>query len=451
MTNAVPPATPTSPAPRSALPPDDAQRTALHDEVHARPAARIRLPAFVVYVAVLNEGITREQEWQHLRQLPGQEDLQLAQMSANFLRLRFPTHTLKWERHTEFTRYSIVQAVPDGALTGDSNEADILRALVVDPAWLASIPGRTVAAIMMAMVHGDVEDPAAMREIAGPWFEGRETLASLLGIRKSCAMTDFRLRDSGFERLLVISPTNTSETRAGRTSQRLLELETYRLMALRGLPVAKELSPLLSLWEAQLAEITAQMEHAESSDQVLLDLLIGLAAKVERATATHMYRFSATQAYYNLVEQRIEQLRETPIPGTQTIGEFLLRRVSPAMTTVQATAQRLTSLSQRIERASALLRTRVDIATEEQNQMLLAKLTKGQEMQLRLQSTVEGLSIAAIAYYVVSLILYGGKAAKSAGLHINPEAIAGAMIPLVLLGIWWGTRQIHKKLHAEAD
>jgi uncharacterized membrane-anchored protein len=162
-----------------------------------------------------------------------------------------------------------------------------------------------------------------------------------------------------------------------------------------------------------------------------------------------MYRFSATQAYHALVEQRIEQLRETPIPGTQTLGEFLLRRQQPAIATVQATAQRLTSLSQRIERASALLRTRVDIATETQNQMLLEKLTKGQDLQLRLQTTVEGLSIAAISYYVVSLILYAGKAAKSAGLPVNPEMLAGALIPLVLLGIWWGTRRIHKKLHAD--
>lgn len=269
-----------------------------------------------------------------------------------------------------------------------------------------------------------------------------------MGIRRSCAMTDFRLRDSGFERLLVISPTNTSEQRVGRISQRLLELETYRLMALRGLPVAKALAPMLGDAEARLAEITARMENKDASDQELLDKLIALAATVERATATHLYRFTATQAYYALVEQRIEQLRETPIPGTQTVGEFVLRRVSPAMATVQATAQRLSSLSQRIERASALLRTRVDIATESQNQTLLEKLTRGQELQLRLQTTVEGLSIAAIAYYVVSLILYLGKAGKAAGLPVNPELLAGALIPLVLLGIWWGTRQLHKKLHA---
>jgi uncharacterized membrane-anchored protein len=432
----------------NALPPNDALREVLHDEIHARPPARIRLPAFVVYVAVLNEGISREEEWAHLRRLPGQASLSLNQLSGNFLRLRFARHTLKWERHTEFTRYSIVQGLPEAVLAGGT-EAEIMHALVVDPAWLASIPGRTVAAIMLAMVHGDVDDLPAMKATARPWFEGRETLASLLGIRRSCAMTDFRLRDSGFERILVVSPTNTSEMRAGRISQRLLELETYRMMALRGLPVAKELSASLNEAENTLAAITARMEHSEASDQELLDTLISLAARVERATATHMYRFSATQAYHGLVEQRIDQLRETPIAGTQGLGEFLQRRLSPAMATVQAAAQRLSALSQRIERASALLRTRVDIATESQNQMLLEKLTRGQELQLRLQSTVEGLSIAAISYYVISLVLYLGKAGKALGLPVNPEMLAGGLIPVVLLGIWWGTRQIHKKLHAQ--
>jgi len=431
------------------LPADDRLRAELHNEVHARPPARIRLPALVVYVAVLNEGVSREAELAHLRKLPGQDGLTLAQLSGNFLRLRFADHTMKWERHTEFTRYSIVQGLPDEALQGQ-DEAELIRGLTVDASWLQAIPGRTVAAIMMAMVHGDVEDPEAMRRQADAWFEGRVTLASWLGIRRSCVMTDFRLRDSGFERLLVISPPGTTEPRAGRISQRLLELETYRLMALRGLPVAKELGPMLAAAESGLADITAGLENAEATDQALLGQLIALAAGVERATATHMYRFSATQAYNGLVQQRIEQLSEAAIPGTQMVGEFLQRRLSPAMATVQATAQRLTSLSQRIERASALLRTRVDIATEAQNQMLLEKLTRGQELQLRLQSTVEGLSIAAIAYYVVSLILYAGKAAKGAGLHVNPEVLAGSLIPVVLLAIAWATQRIHKKLHHDA-
>lgn len=434
-----------------ALPPDDALRDELHNEVHARPSARIRLPALIVFVAVLNEGVSREQEWAHLKQLPGQDGLALDQLGGNFLRLRLNEHTLKWERHTEFTRYSIVQHLPQGAGLGAADPV-LLDKLVTPAGWLRGIPGRTVAAIKLVMLQSELpeqtpEAQARLMGLAQQWFGGRTLVASQIGGGHSWGLTDFRLHSSGFERMLVLTPPGTTDTRAGRISQRLLEIETYRLMALRGLPVAKALSPTLSAAEAQLAAITAQLENKSTSEQALLDQLVSLAARVERATAENTYRFAATRAYDAVVTQRIAELREKPIPGTQTIGEFMQRRLSPAMATVAASAQRLTSLSERVSRTSALLRTRVDIVTEAQNQELLAKLTRGQELQLQLQGTVEGLSIAAISYYVISLLLYFAKGAKAAGLPIQPEMAAGVMVPLVLWVVWRTTRRIHARLN----
>jgi uncharacterized membrane-anchored protein len=369
-------------------------------------------------------------------------------LHGNFLRLRLEGYTVKWERHSEFTRYSIVQPLVATALLGAVDPA-LVTDLAVPSGWLRNIPGRTVAAVQMALVHADLSDVDGMMLQAQQWFGGRNVVASQLGNGHSWAVTEFQLGADGFERILVVAPTDTTETRAGRISQRLLELETYRLMALRGLPIAKQLAPMLSLAEGALADITARLESKATSDQALLDTLVSLAAQVERATAEHNYRFSATQAYYTLVGQRIAELREKPIPGTQTLGEFMQRRLSPAMATVAATAQRLASLSERVSRTSALLRTRVDIATEVQNQQLLEKLTRGQELQLRLQSTVEGLSIAAITYYVISLLLYGGKALKAAGVPVNPEIAAGALVPVVLWAVWRMTQRIHARLQTD--
>ena len=467
----------------AALPPDDPLRESLHNEVHARPPASIRLPALVVYVAVLNDGVTREAECEHLQRLPGHASLTPADLQRSFLRLSLGHDTLKWERHSEFTRYSIVQPLAPVAAqastpavhTGDAEDAAALARdqavqlmLAVHAGWLRAVPGRTVVAIQLVMVQGDIADAQAALARARTWFGAGAVVASRLGSGgggggggvggansghaangHSVAVTDFRLRDDGFERLLVVAPEGTSDSRGGRIAQRLLEIETYRLMALRGLPVAKALGPLLASAETGLADITARLEGNDASDQELLDALIALAAGVERASAEHLYRFAATRAYDGLVGQRIAELRESAIPGTPSIGEFMQRRLSPAMATVAATAQRLASLSQRIERASALLRTRVNIATEAQNQELLAKLTRGQELQLRLQSTVEGLSIAAISYYVVSLLLYGAKAAKAAGVPVEPELAAGAAIPLVLWAVWTATRRINARLHGQ--
>ena len=427
------------------LPPDDSLRAELHDELHARPPARIRVPALVTYVAVLNDGVSREAEWQHLRRLPGQQDLSAESLNGLFVRLRLGDHTLKWERHTEYTSYALVQALPQPTL--QSLQQQELPPVAVGHNWLAAIPGRTMAAVQLALMEGSLDDPHAALSQGRNWFTGHEVVASLMGGGHSCVVTDFFRNPDGFERMLVIAPPGTTATRAGRISGRLLELETYRLMALRGLPVAKALGPVLGDAERTLAEITAKLEDESTSDRDLLDRLTSLAARVERATAENGYRFSATSAYDAIMRQRTAELREKPIPGTQTISEYMQRRLSPAIATVLSTAQRLSSLSQRIERAGALLRTRVDIATEEQNRQLLEKLTRGQDMQLHLQTTVEGLSIAAISYYVVSLLLYAAKGAQKAGAPINPELAAGLSIPLVLWAAWRTVRRIHEKLH----
>ncbi|MFN3859939.1 MAG: DUF3422 family protein [Roseateles sp.] len=425
------------------LPPDDALRLTLHNEVHARPPARIRLPAAIVHVAVLNDGVSRADEHAQLRRLPGQQELPAEALNANFLSLRCGEFSLKWERHAEFTRYSVVQPLPADA-ESSAQTLDSLP-LRVAPDWLAAIPGRTFAAIKLVMIERPLTfTPSALAE-ARAWFGAHAVVASTMG-GHSLVVTDFCLRASGFEHIVVLAEPGTPETRAGRICQRLLELETYRLMALRGLPAAKSLGGTLAEVETTLADITARLERRSASEAELLDDLISTAARIEHATAEHQYRFAATQAYHAIVQARLDELHEGKIAGTQTLGEFMQRRLSPAIATVAATAQRLAALSQRIARASALLRTRVDIATEAQNQQLLAQLGDGQRTQLRMQATVEGLSLAAITYYVVSLLLYGFKALKSEGwLPVTPELAAGAAIPVVLVGVWWTTRRIHRK------
>lgn len=435
------------------LPADASERQALHEELHARPPARIRLPALVVYVAVLNQGVSREQEWAHLCQLPGQQALSPSALNANFLRLRLRPQpggpTLKWERHNEFTRYSLLQALPADAGLGAA-EPDLLRELALPSQWLQGIPGRTIVALQLALVECELDSAGGSAEAlkaAQTWFGPQPLVASLLGSGHSLAVTDFHLRPCGFSRLLVLSDRAGSEMRAGRLAQRLLELETYRMMALLALPVAKALAPLLSDCEQALAALTADLQNGElGAEAEQLDALIALAARVEHATAAHGYRFAATKAYDGLVSQRLRELGERNLPGTQTLGGFLQRRFSPAVATVDSSAQRLNALAQRIERCSALLRTRVNITAEGQQQHLLLQLTRGQDLQLKLQSTVEGLSIAAISYYVISLLGYAAKALKSAGLPLNLDITTGLLIPLVLAGVWHLSRRIHHRL-----
>jgi uncharacterized membrane-anchored protein len=436
---------------RRFLPPDDAQRAQLYAELHARPVAQITPPALIVSIAVLNAGVSREDELAHLQQLGGQAKLALADLESNFLRLQFAQHTLKWERHSEFTRYSLAYPLPTE--TGINHEpAHLRRALRLNTAWLAGIPGTTIAAIELWMLNAAWHDHPALVDAAKPWVQDASgpdapVLAALVGREgQSIAVCNFQLHADGYERMVVLSPEHSSVMRTGRVVQRVLEVENYRIMALRGLPAAKLLGPQLAHWETQLAGLNADLVNQSLPQEPLLADLIALAADVEKAITAHAYRFSATQAYDDIVQQRLGEMREKVVTGTQTLGGFLHRRLNPAMATVNATQRRLSELSERIARTSALLRTRVDIATEKQNQQLLEKLNRGQQLQLRLQATVEGLSIAAISYYAVSLLLYASKALKALGVPLHPEVVTGALIPLVIGVVWTITRRIHKHL-----
>ena len=431
------------------LPDDYAQRVVLHDEIHTRPSATIKLPALIVYVAVLNKTVSMATEMAHLQQLPTSTPIEPDALKGNFLQLECEGYKVIWERHTEFTRYTIVQPLPAHAQWGSVLPL-LTPSVATGPEWLRDIPGQTITAIHLAMLNEGMDDPDAFYK-ARQWLGEGTVIGSKMGRTSnneshSYLMTNLRIGADGFERILVLAAPDTSENRSGRVAQRLLELETYRIMSLLSLPLAKSLASKLTQSELQLVEINDRLEKKIDQDERLLDDLASLAAQVESATAENSFRFSAARAYDAIVQQRILEMREQPLSGIQTVGEFMQRRLAPAIATVNATSVRLSALAERVARANDLLRTRVDIATESYNQQLLEKLTKGQATQLRLQTTVEGLSIAAISYYVVSLTMYLGKAFQASGFNVSPEMLAGFSTPLVLFLCWRMVQKIHRSL-----
>jgi uncharacterized membrane-anchored protein len=434
----------------SKLPIEEALRATLHNEIHTRPSALIELPALVFYVAVINEQVSTHDELAHLKLLPGQSNLAVENLKANFYQIQTDDFSLIWERHTEFTRYTLIQKLPASVVWGQEFP-DLSLAMATGTDWIQGIPGKTITAIQLVMLNQGMEDSDALNH-ARLWLGNSPLIGAQMGRNAngrphSHLLSNLRIDAQGFERVLILASPDTSPSRAGRVAQRFLELETYRMMALLSLPVAKSLGAKLTHTETQLVSITHRLEKQIDTDDVLLRDLAGLAVQVESATAEHSYRFSAARAYNAIVLERISEMRENPLSGIQTVGEFMQRRLAPAMATVNATADRLGNLAERVARASALLRTRVEIAAEQHNQQLLEKLTRGQALQLRLQSTVEGLSIAAITYYVVSLAVYIGKALKALGLNINPELFAGLMIPFVLFFARKTIQKIHQQIN----
>ncbi len=263
------------------------------------------------------------------------------------------------------------------------------------------------------------------------------------------AQSDFRIGDDGRTHLLVV-PHRNDPQRLGRLTRRLIELETYRNMALLALPVAQEALRSLDSLEEDLRAASSAMPAASDNeaDARLLSDLTAIAARLERLRCDVSFRLSATEAYAALFAQRLGELREERLDGSERVSVFLNRRFAPAMATSASLARRLDAAGQRIDRVSALLRTRVDVAVERQNSALLTSMNERAAAQLRLQQTVEGLSVFAIAYYLTGLLERPAAALAPYWPWLH-SPLAPALIALgAVAAVWLGLRRLKKDLAA---
>jgi uncharacterized membrane-anchored protein len=425
------------------LPANHPQRVELNDEAHARPPEHLSAPVRISYLALLSPSADRDIERAHIAALAADFGVKPPGAGAIHYSADFGRFRLKWERHSEFSRYKFIVS---GAAEDPFNDPPVQK-LPAD--WLAGLSGQIMVATHAAILK-QTEMPDYDR-LAAQFFAGNPLVGAGIAGGAAVALTDFRIRPDGFSRLLVLDD-SLRPRQAGRALQRLLEIDTYRLMAQLTLPIARQLLPKLALAEDELAEITGALTHVTVADEPdLLDRLTRLAAQVESFESRNKYRLSAARAYYQIVQRRIEELREVRIPAIQTFKEFTELRLAPAMDTCTVTAQRLESLSSHVARATQLLSTRVDLTREQQTILVLQSMNRRADLQLRLQQTVEGLSVAAVTYYIVGLIGYGARGLRAAGLGVNPDLAMGLSIPVVIFVVWLGIRRIHHMVHKENE
>lgn len=324
--------------------------------------------------------------------------------------------------------------------------------LGLPPGWLAGLPGRTLMAAHAVLLPLAARAPAPTAAELARHFEGDQVVGGEVAEGQALAYTDFRIHADGCARFLVLDRGMTPRG-AGQLVQRLFEIESYRLMALLALPMARRQSPRIVAIETSLAQLTDGIAHSgepgSSADEQLLSELTRLAAEVESGLAASQFRFGACRAYAELVRTRIAELQERRVQGLPTIGVFMARRFEPAVATCLTVSARLHDLSERVAQASALLATRVGITRERQNQSLLTSMDRRAKLQLRLQQTVEGLSVAAIAYYGLGLVGYLAKGAKAAGLPIDADVTVGVAVPLVVGGVLLALRKARRRLLAD--
>ncbi len=435
-------------------------RVPLAAEIHSRPPMRLEAPEKITHLAIhgRNEPLAPADKL-------GLQSALLADFCAHFgvpppagnakyFFHDFGRFRLKWECHTEFAGYTFVSAsqpAPVAPSTVPANEGLFVQmpAGELPEGWLLSLKGRLLVA-----THIVLDRASTSAADTAPHMRRAFETNAVIGCEASQGAqvwTDFQIHADGFARFVVLDA-GLKGQQAGRLVQRLLEIETYRVMALLGLPVAQQAAPVLNDIESELASVTKAMvareknnrseEEGMQEEQALLQQITQLASRLEQLSVDDSYRFSASQAYFGLVMSRITELRERRIEGVPTIEEFMQRRLAPAMNTCVATARRQELLAERIANTNSLLRTRVGIRQERQNSQILASMNRRAAQQLRLQQAVEGLSVVAISYYLVGLVSYVVKGVKAGGLHFDSDIVTGIAVPALAFGVWLGLRRL---------
>ncbi len=422
-------------------------RESLHHEVHARPYERMVAPLALTHLAFTGAGADEARA--HVAQLLAARHLPQPGPRASHLAVDLGGMRLRFEAHSEFytlTFWRPLHALPD---TRPSFEAPHLPDIPRD--WLQQAPGQWLVGMHLLAVPGSAPTPAdddehGVAALLRTQFDEGSLVGSRVMDAGARVYTDFRLHGDGFGRWLV-AVEDMNPRRLGRAAQRVLEIETYRMMALLGLPAAREVGSTLVSAERDLASVAAEIrESPPEREPELLDHLTDLAAQIESVYASTHARFSASTAYFELVDRRIAELREERIQNLQTLREFMDRRLGPAMQTCLWAARRQQALSERVARASNLLRTRVDIAQQQSSRALLDAMNRRGRAQLLLQSAVEGLSVAAITYYSAGLVGYVAKGLAARGVRVDPDVAVAVSIPIIALAVWLGVRRLHRRV-----
>jgi uncharacterized membrane-anchored protein len=413
------------------------------NELHARPFPSLEVPSTAVYVAIKEpvqaQNRDRTKDLAHLLALLDRHGSAHPQPGATHFQGPLGRAELKWESHTEFVTYT---AFSRGLSKRPFDPAD---AELLPEDWLATAPGKRLTSVLIRIEPMPATE-AALFEQLDDWFVPESLAVSRVVDGAAVIAGDFRVDPAGHMRFAVFVQPGTGPRRVGRIVQRLCEIETYRAMSMLGLMRSRDLTARLNSLDPKLSSLVSGLDNAEPAPEAALHNLLTISAELESLAVQFSFRFGATAAYEAIVNQRIEVLRETRVEGRQTFAEFMMRRYDPAMRTVKSAEGRLQAMADRAQRAAELLRTRVDVERSAQNQKLLESMDKRADLQLRLQRTVEGLSVVAISYYAVSLASYLAYPLAK-GLHMTKEALTAALVLPVVGLVWLMVRRIRKALH----
>ena len=431
------------------------------DELHARPYIKLSNNLRVFHFAYLIKENDDKKSWIYLDKFLGKINFQnLPKEASKYWVAEGRDLIIRYECHTEFISLTLIY--PNKIENKNRNkpklfDENFLRLLPTD--FLKKFPGEHFLSSWIEMVPSkhifkpiDIE-----RFFYHDNFAGSNVAEDGANVFMSFKSDRTNFLGSGFRRVFIQNK-NLRTRRTGRLLQRLVELETYQVLSLLGLPQVRQESLNLINLEKQITEITKSVSRTTKKNldkksitypdyQKDLNELSYVVAKIEEIDSSTNYRLSATAAYYKLVEQRITDLREDRLESFQTNNEFLSRRLQPAIRTSEAFSRRLESLATRAQRADNLVRTQIEMGVQIQNKDLLESMELRARAQLRLQETVESLSIVAITYYIVGLLSTLVDPISFDNFLISKAVFLALCVPIILVLIWFIAKMVRKKIN----
>ena len=428
--------------PAPAVPVEQLRRS-LGNEWHARPLIGQSSPLRCSHMVLLRGETSLDERREQFAAFCDKHGQSTPAQNSRHHSVQIGNCLLKWEGHTEADSYTLLVA-------GNSEPAFAKPALD----FLDRDPRDALREELFLGVHIEVmtaneaPDEGHLDRLRGH-LGNSDIYGGTIAGGVAELWSSFQLDADGFVHLVLLDR-GLGEKRLARYLQRVLEIESYRFLAMLALPSAREVMGVLGSYDPELDEIMAELAHrdADPSQDQLLDRITRIAAGVEHVAAIHAYRFAAARAYNGIVERRLAELFEKPFGNASRYGTFLQKTLQPAMRTCEAAERRTQELAQRITRATQLLDSMVDMDQKKQNQAILEGMAERAALQLRLQQSVEGFSIFAITYYAVGLVGYLLKSGKSLGLDVNPDLLTGLSAPVVLGVVWWAVRSVKKRLQS---
>ncbi len=414
-------------------------RFKLHNELHMGPCELLSIPMQASHIALLIDADEAPEERRLIAQLCEHHSINPPADDVTHFSAQLGAFRFSWERHTEYSSYTFYS---DAAFDTPFAESAIEQ---VPSSWLENLPGEIISATHIAL-DSNKREQRTIDELA-VLFTPNTLMGATVAAGSARVWTDNKIHADGFSRVLI-HDIDLRSRQAGRLVKRLIEIETYRMLAMRPVPMARQFIPQLADFDERLAELTSNNNALTCLDDKrnLLDEISKFAAEIEGIAAQTSNRFSASQAYFNMVKQRVKQLREERIQGLQMFHEFMDQRLTTSIATCTSVRKHLEILSDHVSRASSLLRARVEVSMESQSQDLLKSMDNRVKIQLRLQETVEGLSIVVLSYYLLGLVSYGLKGLKSAGVPLNVELGTGIAIPIVIGIVFLSMRRLRKAM-----